>query len=175
MQSPTNRSARLSVCAVLTALALIFSYIEFLIPLNLGIPGVKLGLANLVVIVALYSNGALAAFAINFVRILLSALLFGNMFSAIYALCGGILSMLFMMLLYKTKKFSVVGISMAGGVMHNIGQLIAAYFIMDQLSIFYYLPVLLLTGLAAGIVNGVLATLIIKKVKLSGISFRVKR
>jgi heptaprenyl diphosphate synthase len=158
-------SRRIASCAVLTALALIFSYIEFLIPVSVAIPGIKLGIANIVVVVALYSLGAKYAGFINIVRVLLSALLFGNMFSAIYSMAGALLSFVVMLLLKKTDKFSIAGVSMAGGVAHNMGQLIVAALVISDLRMFYYYPVLMISGLITGIAIGILSTIILNYTK----------
>ena len=141
----TERSRKqaynVAVSAVLASLTLIFSYIEMLIPFNFGIPGIKLGLSNLVILVALYSLGPGYAFIINMVRILLSGLLFSGMSAMLYSLAGGILSFLVMFLLMKTGLFSPVGVSLAGGVFHNVGQLIVAALVTETAKIFLYLPV----------------------------------
>jgi len=150
---------------MLTALALIFSYIEFLVPISIGLPGIKLGIANIVIVIAIFKLGDSYGLVINVARILLSALLFGNMFSAIYALCGGLLSLLVMVLLKKTKLFSVVGVSMAGGVFHNVGQILVAMVIVSSVKALYYFPVLLLAGLVTGIINGVISTLILRALR----------
>lgn len=156
---------KLTTCALLTALALIFSYIEFLVPLSLGVPGIKIGLANIVIVLALYSLGPGYALVINLVRIALSALLFGNLFSALYALCGGLFSLAVMALLKKTDVFSLTGVSMAGGAAHNIAQLAAAAVIVGSAKVFLYMPVLVLAGMAAGIFNGIVCTLVTRKIK----------
>lgn len=150
---------------MLTALALIFSYIEFLIPISIGLPGIKLGIANVVIVVAIYKLGASYGLVINIARILLAALLFGNMFSAIYALCGGLLSLIVMVLLKKTNLFSIVGVSMAGGVFHNVGQILIATVLVSSVKALYYFPVLLFAGLVTGIINGVISTLILRALK----------
>lgn len=157
-------SARIASLGVLTALALIFSYIEFLIPLPIAIPGIKLGLANIVVLVCLYALGEKYAFLINVTRIALAALLFGSVFSALYALAGGLVSFAAMALLKRTKRFSVCGVSMAGGVFHNLAQLSVAGFLAESAQVFYYFPVLLLSGMATGIGIGVLATLMLRSI-----------
>ena len=157
-------SARIAACGVLTALALIFSYIEFLVPLPIAIPGIKLGLANIVVLVCLYALGEKYAFLINCTRIALAALLFGSVFSALYAMAGGLVSFAVMALLRRTKKFSVCGVSMAGGVFHNMAQLAVAGFLVESAQVFYYFPVLLLSGMATGIGIGILATLILRSI-----------
>lgn len=164
-RTKTFSAKQITTGALLTALALIFSYIEVLIPFNLGLPGIKLGLANIVVVVALYKLGPKYGFIINVARICLVALLFGNMFSAVYALSGGILSFVCMMLLMKTKLFSVVGVSMAGGVFHNAGQMLAAIVLVSSAKAIYYFPVLLIAGMVTGIVIGMIATLIMRALK----------
>ena len=160
-----SSTKKLTTCALLTALALIFSYIEFLVPLSLGIPGIKIGLANIVIVMALYSLGPGYALVINLVRIALSALLFGNLFSALYALCGGLVSLAVMALLKKTDVFSLTGVSMAGGAAHNIAQLAAAAVIVGSSKVFMYMPVLVLAGMAAGIFNGIVCSLVMRKIK----------
>ena len=160
----TRGSARIAACGVLTALALIFSYIEFLVPLPIAIPGIKLGLANIVCLVCLYALGEKHAFLINVTRIALAALLFGSVFSALYALVGGVVSFAVMALLKRTKRFSVCGVSMAGGVFHNLAQLAVAGLLVESAQVFYYFPVLLLSGMATGIGIGILATLILRSI-----------
>ena len=137
---------RVAYFGVFTALALIFSYVESLIPIQLGIPGVKLGLANLIIVIALYKMRLSEVFLLSIVRILLSGFLFGNYFSILYSLAGGLLSLVVMALLKKTGDFSVMGISMAGGVSHNVGQLVVAMLVVETFSVGYYLPVLLVAG-----------------------------
>ena len=134
----TTDTKKLTMTALLAALALIFSYIEVLIPFSPAIPGIKLGIANLVVIVALYHMGLKYAITINVVRIFIAGLLFSGVFGIIYSLAGAILSMTVMVLLKKTGLFSVAGVSMAGGVAHNLGQILAAAFLVSNLSIFIY-------------------------------------
>ncbi len=148
---------------IFAALAMILSYIESLFPFFWGIPGVKLGLANSMSLTILYLLGIPAAFLISVVRIVLTGFLFGNAFSIIYSLSGALLSMAVMILLKRTKAFSIVGISMAGGISHNIGQIIAAIFLVENLNLLYYLPALLLSGLVTGAVIGVLSREIIKR------------
>ena len=149
---------------MLTSLALIFSYIEFLIPFNFGAPGIKLGLANIVIVVCIYKMPAKFGLAINVARICLAALLFGNVFSAVYALAGGLVSLGIMLLLKKTNLFSVIGVSMAGGAAHNMAQMLAAMLLMQTKGILAYGPVLLLCGMATGIINGLITTLVLKAI-----------
>ena len=154
---------RVAYFGVFTALALIFSYVESLIPIQLGIPGVKLGLANLIIVIALYKMRLSEVFLLSIVRILLSGFLFGNYFSILYSLAGGLLSLVVMALLKKTGDFSVMGISMAGGVSHNVGQLVVAMLVVETFSVGYYLPVLLVAGLVTGFLIGVAAGEMLKR------------
>ncbi len=148
---------------VFTALALIFSYVETLIPVNFGIPGVKLGLANLIIVVALYKMKVRETFLLSVVRVLLSGIIFGNYFSIIYSLAGGLMSLAVMVLLRRTDGFSVMGISIAGGVFHNIGQLIVAMLVVETFSVIYYVPVLLTAGMITGLVIGIAANEMLKR------------
>ena len=150
----TNRASLVAKAGMLTAIAMIFSYIEAIIPFNFGIPGIKLGLPNLVILIALYEISLPYAFIISLVRILLSGLLFGNVFGTVYSLAGGILSLLVMAGLKKTGLFSMAGVSMAGGVAHNMGQLLVAAFVVSDLRMFIYFPVLMFSGLITGIIIG---------------------
>lgn len=148
---------------VFTALALIFSYVETLIPIHLGIPGVKLGLANLIIVITLYKMGTKEAYILSIVRVVLAGFIFGNMFSILYSMSGGLLSLSVMTLLKKTDKFSVMGISMAGGVFHNVGQLLMSAIVLESLSITYYLPVLLISGVLTGFLIGFIANEMLKR------------
>ena len=154
--------SRVAYFGVFTALALIFSYVETLIPVNLGIPGVKLGLANLIIVVALYKMRLSEAYLLSVVRVLLAGFIFGNYFSIIYSLAGGLLSLTVMALLKKWGGFSLQGISIAGGVFHNIGQLIVAAVVVETFSVTYYFPVLLVAGLLTGLVIGIVAEMMLK-------------
>ena len=165
-RSPSRADVRtrlLAISAMFAALALIFSYVEVLIPIPVPVPGIKLGLANLVIIIALYRMDFRYAFTINMVRILAAGLLFSGVFGMIYSLAGGILSIAVMYLLYRTKLFSMVGVSMAGGVCHNLGQLITACILLSNTAIMSYFPVLLFSGLISGIAIGILAYVIEKR------------
>ena len=155
--------SRVEYFGVFTALALIFSYVETLIPVNLGIPGVKLGLANLIIVVALYKMRLSEAYLLSVVRVLLAGFIFGNYFSIIYSLAGGLLSLTVMALLKKWGGFSLQGISIAGGVFHNIGQLIVAAVVVETFSVTYYFPVLLVAGLLTGLVIGIVAEMMLKR------------
>lgn len=148
---------RVAYCAMLTALAMIFGYVEALIPFGFGIPGVKLGLANIVIVLALYILPAYQAFMIQLMRIVLISFLFGNLSMMLYSLAGGMLSLLVMYLLQRGNGFSIVGISIAGGVSHNIGQLTVAVLVVQNLKIAFYFPALIIAGLVTGCLIGALA------------------
>lgn len=139
------------------ALALICSYVESLIPFSVGIPGVKLGLANIVVILMLYETQARFALLISILRIVLAGLLFGNLFSILYSLAGGLLSFLCMVLLKKTGKFRIISVSAVGGITHNLGQILLAAVIVENKNLLYYFPLLFLAGIATGILIGITA------------------
>ena len=140
---------RVAYFGVFTALALIFSYIETLIPISFGLPGVKLGLANLIIVIALYKIPLREVYVLSVVRVLLSGVLFGNYFSIAYSLAGG---------------FSVIGISIAGGVCHNIGQLVVAMIVVETFAMSYYMPVLLVAGLITGFLIGVVADQVLRRI-----------
>lgn len=155
--------SRVAYFGVFIALALIFSYVETLIPFNFGIPGVKLGLANLVIVIALYKMKLSDVYLLSVVRVLLTGFIFGNYFSIMYSLAGGLLSLTVMALIKNQGDFSVMGISIAGGVMHNVGQLIIAMIIVETFSVVYYVPVLLISGLITGCVIGIVSAEMLKR------------
>lgn len=156
---------KLTVSALLVALAMIFSYIEVLIPFNFGIPGIKLGLANLVVVVALYLLGTKQAFMISMVRIILVAFTFGSLAALLYSIAGGILSFAVMALCRKMKGLSVMGVSVAGGVSHNIGQIIVAVLVVENMNLLFYIPVLMVAGIITGLLIGLVAGMVLPAVK----------
>lgn len=155
--------SKVAYFGVFTALALIFSYVETLIPIQFGIPGVKLGLANLIIVIALYRMKLSEAYLLSIVRVLLAGFIFGNYFSIIYSLAGGLLSLTVMALLREKGGFSVIGVSIAGGVFHNIGQLIVASVIVETFSVMYYVPVLLIAGLVTGLLIGIASDGMLKR------------
>ncbi len=164
--SPTGTPGRrVALDGILVALAMIFSYIETFIPFNFGVPGIKLGLANLVVLLGLTFLPTVDVLLISVVRIVLSSLLFGNVMSLWYSLAGGLLSFLCMWLLTKREGYSIIGISMVGGVMHNVGQVITAAIIVKTMQLTWYLPVLLVAGLVTGLIIGSLAKLLMPRVQ----------
>ncbi len=150
---------------VLLSLAMVCGFVETLIPFDFGIPGIKLGLANIVAVWLLYKNGFLNALAVNTARILLVGILFGNAMSLVYALSGGTLAVISMWLIKKLKVFSPVGVSIAGAFFHNIGQLSAAAFVIGTKAVIYYLPFLTLSAVATGLLIGLLAAYLLERVK----------
>ncbi len=160
------KTKKVAYLGVFLALALILSYVESLIPFYFGIPGVKLGLTNLVVVVMLYCTGTKEAFGISMMRIVLAGFLFGNMFSILYSLAGGILSFLIMYLLKKIGKLNVVSVSVAGGISHNIGQLVVAAVVVETYNIFYYMPVLMIAGVLTGFLIGILGQEFIRRFQI---------
>lgn len=146
---------------LLLAFALILSYVETLIPFQTGIPGVKLGLANLAVVLCLYLFTWKETILLTTLKAILSGLLFGNLFMIIYSLAGAWISCIIMIILKRTGWFHVPIVSVAGGVMHNMGQLLIALFVVETYSIFYYIPVLMIAGLLTGFVIGSVAALVL--------------
>ena len=146
---------RVAYFGVFTALALMFSYIETMIPIQFGVPGIKMGLANIMIVIMLYKSSAKEALLLSIVRIMLSGFLFGNLSSILYSIAGGVLSLGIMTLLKKQGGFSVIGVSVAGGVSHNVGQLIVAMLVVETYQVGYYFPVLLVAGVLTGLGIGV--------------------
>lgn len=147
---------KVAFIGLLIAFGLALSFLESLIPQVIPIPGVKLGLANFAVLMTLYLFGFKEALIMNFARILLASMMFGSAFSFIYALSGALLSILIEVLLIKIDKMSEIGVSVAGGIAHNVGQILLAIIITKTIGVFYYLPFLIVSGILAGIVIGIL-------------------
>lgn len=166
MLLPDSRrpSALVSYIALMTALAAVVGYLEMLIPISyFGIPGVKAGLANVVSLAALYLFGPMYAFLITTARVLIIGFMFGNMYSIIFSLTGGLLSVAFMYILKRTGAFRIAGISAGGGAFHNIGQLIVALITLDGINLMYYLPVLIISGTLCGCLTGILAGMVLDR------------
>ena len=156
---------KMVILSALVAVAMILSYIESLVPAFVAVPGVKVGLSNIATVFALYALGWPYAICVSVVRVFLSALLFGNFVSLIYSLSGAALALLVMILLKKLDRFSSVGISVAGGVCHNAGQIIAACIVMETTAIAIYIIPLILSGTIAGVVIGLVAGNLVERVK----------
>lgn len=145
---------------MLLAFALILSYIEAVLPLSFGIPGIKLGLANLAVVLALYLLGTGSALLLTIMKALLAGFMFGNMTMLLYSLAGALWSFMIMTWMKKSDRFHLPVVSAAGGVMHNIGQILVAYLTVKTYGILYYIPILILAGLVTGILIGITADLV---------------
>lgn len=158
-----KKTKRLVLLAMLTAVAMILSYVESLLP-SVGIPGVKMGLANIAVIFALLRFGWKEAAALSLVRVVLVSLLFGSVGAMLYSLAGAVLSLAVMVLLRRIDRFSTVGISVAGGVAHNAGQILMAMLILQTKQLLGYLPVLAVSGIAGGVLTGLAAALLIRRI-----------
>lgn len=157
------KTKRLTTLALLTAGAMILSYVESMLP-SLGIPGVKMGLANIAVIFALYRLGWREALGISLVRVFMVSMLFGSMGALLYSLAGAALSLGVMALLKHADRFSGTGVSVAGGVAHNAGQILVAIALLGNVRLVYYYPVLVLSGVAGGVLTGLTAAMLIKRI-----------
>lgn len=158
-----SRSRMISICAVLTAAGLILGYIESFLVIPVRIPGIRIGIANISTLVCLYLCGPGYAAAVLTGRILLSAMLFGSPVSLMYSLTGGVFAMI-AMTLFRRFGFSIYGVSVTGAAFHNTGQIFAAFFLMDNHYVFYYLPALTLAGVVTGLVTGAVSAVIVKRI-----------
>ncbi len=161
----SNRSKSVAFIGACTALALILAYVEVILPpLFPAVPGIKMGLPNIILVFLLYRRGPAVAAVVSLLRILLVSLLFGNTMALMYSLAGGALSLVLMILLRRFRLFSTVGVSVAGGVAHNVGQILMAMWLLDTAQLGYYLVVLTITGTIAGILIGLCGSLLIKRI-----------
>lgn len=157
---------KMAFCGMAVALALLCSYVEAILPFSIGIPGAKLGLTNIVIVSVLYLYDWKTAAGVSVMRIFLAGFLFGNLFGILYSLAGGAVSLLCMGALKRTGWFSLRGVSLAGGVSYNIGQLFVAAAVVENISMFYYFPALCIAGLLTGYVIGMLTGEILKRLDL---------
>lgn len=161
-----NKTKKIALLGVLTTLALVLSYLETLLPpLSTVAPGIKIGLPNIVIIFLLYKFGVIEAVTISIIRVFIVALLFGNVMTLAYSFAGAILSIALMKLMMKIKLFSEVGVSVVGGISHNLGQILVAIFLFDTVQIGYYMIILSVTGTIAGVVIGIIASMLLKKLE----------
>lgn len=157
------KTKKLTTLGLSAALALILSYVESLLPPLMAVPGVKVGLPNIVILFLLYRYGWQEAGSVSLIRLLLSAALFTGFAAFFYGLAGAALSLAGSTFLKKTDRFSPLGVSVAGGVLHNLGQITLAALVLNSGYLFAYLPVLLLSGTVAGAVVGLLAGILIRR------------
>ena len=160
------KAKSVALYGLLIALALVLSYLESLVPLSFAVPGIKMGLPNIVVVFALYRLRWRDAAVISLVRVLLVSVLFGNVFSLAYSAAGAALSLLVMLGMKATGKFSETGVSVAGAVAHNAGQILVAIFVLETGRLVYYLPVLCISGTVAGICIGLVSALLVKRIQI---------
>ena len=157
---------RIATMGMLVAIAFVLSYIEVLLPFSIGIPGAKIGLANLAVLTALYLLGEREAFGIALVRLILVAFTFGNLAAFLYSLGGMICSYVGMVALRKGNHFSIISVSCIGGVLHNMGQLVVAFFVLKTTALWTYLPILIISGVVAGVVIGFIGGALIQRLTI---------
>lgn len=163
MKRNITKSAMIAYTGLFAALAMIFSYLELLLPINMGIPGAKLGLANIVIVVVMYVFGDYMAISVNLIRILWMAVLFGSPMSFAMACFGAIVSYIAMVIARLLWRVHAPGVGVCGGVFHNVGQIFAAWIFMGTGLVWYYLPVLMLAGWFTGLCVGILAQIIIHR------------
>ena len=156
------KSKKTAILGLILAYSMILSYVESLIPFFFGVPGMKLGLPNMAIVFLLYCFGKKEAILINVLRIVLTGFLFGSMFGIMFSVSGAVISFLVMWLFKHIDIFDIRGVSICGGVSHNIGQLLIAAFIVKTSGIIYYLPLLLICGAICGFINGVIAEIMMK-------------
>lgn len=158
------QAKKIAFLGLFTTVTLILSYIEAILPpIYQAVPGVKVGLPNIIIVFILYKFGLKEAVTVSFMRLIIVALLFGNGMTLMYSFAGAMLSLLIMVILKKTNMFSTVGVSIAGGVFHNVGQIIVAIFLLNSAQIGYYMIVLAITGTLAGVFVGLAGHYIIKR------------
>ena len=160
------KTKKLTVLALTVSVAMVLSFVESQIPAFVAVPGVKVGLANIAVVFALYRLGWKEAAAVSLVRVLLVSLLFGNFASLFYSLAGVVLSLLGMGLMKRTGRFTEIIVSVTGGILHNVGQIAMASLILETDVLRYYLPFLLVSGIAAGIVVGLAGAALVRRIPL---------
>ena len=160
------KTKKIAVLALAIALAMILSFVESQIPAFVAIPGVKIGLANIAVVFVLYKLGWKEAVLISLVRVFMVSVLFGTAVSLFYSVAGAVLSLTGMVLLRKTGLFSTVAVSVTGGVLHNVGQILMACLLLETNVIVYYLPFLILSGVIAGVVIGVVSDIMVNRVQV---------
>ena len=160
-----NKSKTITLVSVCTALAMVLAYVEVILPsMFSAVPGIKMGLPNIIVVFMLYRRGPAYAAIVSILRITLVSILFGNITAFMYSLAGGVLSLLIMILLRRLSFLSTVGVSVAGGVAHNAGQILMAMLLLDTAELGYYLVVLTVTGTISGILIGLCGALLIKRI-----------
>lgn len=161
-----NTTKKVALLGVLTSLALVLSYLEAMLPpISTAAPGIKMGLPNIIIVFLLYKFGLKEAAIVSGIRVFIVALLFGNVMTLAYSVAGALLSLVLMTILKKINLFSIVGVSIVGGISHNLGQILVAVFLFDTVQIGYYMIVLAITGTIAGVVIGIIGSILVKKLE----------
>lgn len=161
-----NKTRRIALLGVLTSVALVLSYLEVMLPpISTAVPGIKMGLPNIIIIFLLYKFGLKEAVTVSLIRVFIVALLLGNVMTLAYSVAGAVLSLGLMTLFKKFDFFSQVGVSIIGGISHNLGQILVAIFLFDTIQIGYYMIVLSITGTIAGVVIGIISSILVKKLE----------
>lgn len=163
MRLPINK--RISYLGILLAFCLILGFLESILPLNFAVPGIKIGLSNLPVVLCLYLFSPVEAFMLSIIKAVLNGFLFGNGSMLIYSLSGAMISALGMIMIKKIKSVHLPVVSAVGGVLHNIGQLIVACFVIGVTAVLYYLPLLIVSGMVTGILLGVVGGVVLRPIK----------
>ncbi|WP_044912838.1 Gx transporter family protein [Butyrivibrio sp. WCE2006] len=158
---------RISVLGLLLCYAMILTYIESIIPFFGGVPGMKLGLPNMVIVLLLFCYGEFEGIIINVLRIILTGFLFGTLFGIMFSISGAVISFITMVIIKRLDLLDIKGVSICGGLAHNLGQLLIAIFIVKTSGIMFYLPLLLIAGALTGFLNGFIANAMIGYIKNS--------
>lgn len=161
-----KETRKIALLGVLTSVALVLSYLEAMLPpISTAVPGIKMGLPNIIIIFVLYKFGLKEAVTVSLIRVFIVALLFGNVMTLAYSVAGAVLSLGLMTLFKKINLFSQIGVSIIGGIAHNLGQILVAIFLFDTIQIGYYMIVLSITGTIAGVVIGIISSILVKKLE----------
>lgn len=166
-----RNNKEIALIALFTAFAVILSYIETFIP-PIGIPGVKLGLANFCIILVLYLMGAKQALIVNIIRIIILGMFYGNLFSICFSIAGALVSFVSMYIAKRTQKISIITVAILGGIFHNIGQIVVASLIVKTYGVVSYIPILIIAGILTGMIIGILSNVVYRRIKNDFIHFR---
>lgn len=164
-------SRKVAFYGIFAALAILMGYVEAMVKIPIPVPGIKLGLANVIVVMAMYFMGNKTAVGVNIIRVLMSALLFNGFTGFLYSISGALVSFIVMCLAKKIKGLSIVGVSVLGGVTHNVAQIAVASVVLQTPGLMYYVPILLIAGVVTGVVIGIVAKYCLKHIEKSGIKF----
>ena len=161
-----SKTKKMALLGVLTSVALVLSYLEAMLPpISTAVPGIKMGLPNIIIIFLLYKFGLKEAVSVSIIRVFIVSLLFGNVMTLAYSIAGAVLSLGLMTLFKKLNFFSAIGVSIIGGISHNLGQILVAIFLFDTIQIGYYMIILSITGTIAGVVIGIISSILVKKLE----------